>query len=184
MKHVFRWMILMLCVMACGPHALAQTDTVYITHRNYYENGAWQVDTLLYPTNERGQFLYGTTVLPSSRRMAAASQGYWLSHVTKEPCSEEGKGEEMIHSDPVVTLNDSILTIDLTITDNCCFDFLCDISFSNEGDLRLYTTGYGSFCACYCCFGLRFHIVLHEYHQPCKRIYLEDHAEPIWTSIE
>jgi hypothetical protein len=184
MKTILSLLILLIGMMWQNQFLFAQSDTIYISHRNYFDNGNWEIDTLFYPTNERGQFLYGTAVLPSARRMAAANQGYWLSHVTKLPCSDEGKGEQATHAEPVYTMNDSTLTIDLTITDNCCFDFLCDASVNDEGEMRLYTMGYGSYCACFCCFGLQFHFILDAERQPLKRIYLEDNAAPIWTRIE
>jgi hypothetical protein len=169
--------LLFCCPYLCNS-ALGQSDTLYIQHRNPFEVNEWITDTLHYPSSDRGSFLYGTTVVPSTRRMYAANRGYWLDKVVKLPCS----GSEESVDDfppPIIQFTDSTLTIDFIITDNCCYDFLCEIEVNDEGDMRLHTLGYGGYCSCYCCFGMQFQINLRDDRIPLKALYLANSAEPI-----
>jgi hypothetical protein len=174
-----KYLLIPFLLLMLGTYAAcAQIDTVFIIRPNHWEPGTAQRDTLLQPYNEFGHFLYGTCVLPSSRRMAAASSGYFLEKVEGLPCNSEDF-EANRYPNLSYTFTDSTMILDFAIIDNCCFNFLCDLSFDEEGRMRLYQSGYGNYCACYCCFGLRYHIHLDPSREPLKAIYLGDSSEPI-----
>jgi hypothetical protein len=107
----------------------------------------------------RKQILIGTTILPSTHnQMRARGYGLYLYKVTKSNC--QGDAYENWNSDKInaVINTDSTLIIDINITDNCCYEFLCDISVDSTGILNLIYYGYGTYCSCECCFGLTFHL--------------------------
>jgi hypothetical protein len=140
---------------------LAQQDTVFIK-----QSIDWTADTLSYETDtivfESGMvrhILTGTTVLPNTHNQFSTwGYGLYLNDVTKSDC--QNHGEEVYSSaDRInsVELTDTTLTIDITVYDNCCYDFLCDVSADSSGPLNLIYYGYGTHCACECCFGLVYH---------------------------
>jgi len=49
------------------------------------------------------------------------------------------------------------LIVSVKISANCCHSFLGDVDVFDENTINLITHGYGSWCACMCCFGLTFH---------------------------
>jgi hypothetical protein len=91
--------------------------------------------------------------------MMARGYGLYLNKVTKSNC--QGNANEKWSPDKInsVINTDSTLTVDINITDNCCYEFLCDNSVDSTGTLNLIYYGYGTYCACDCCFGLTFHFV-------------------------
>lgn len=140
--------------------AFAQSpDTVFIRqHHNFDDNLIYSTDTIVFESGMRKQILYGTTVLPGTHnQMTARGYGLYLKNVTKSDCqagSHEKRKPDKIN---FISNTDSTLTVDITITDNCCYEFLCDISADSTATLNLIYYGYGSYCACECCFGLTFH---------------------------
>jgi hypothetical protein len=174
---IYQFVPLLLLILGTSS-TWAQIDTVFIIRTNHWEPGSQLKDTLFQPYNEFGHFLYGTCVLPSSRRMAAASSGYFLEKVEGLPCYSEDF-EANKYPNLSYTFTDSTLILDFAIVDNCCFDFLCDLSFDEDGRMHLYQSGYGNNCACYCCFGLRYYIHLDPSRAHLKAIYLGDSSEAI-----
>ena len=49
--------------------------------------------------------------------------------------------------------NDTEMLIDINISENCCYSFLCDIAIINNSTINLIFYGYGTYCDCDCCFG-------------------------------
>jgi hypothetical protein len=144
--------------------AHSQQDTVFIRYNiaDYEEPVSYKIDTLLFdnPSERERSILIGTTVLPwTSGQINAKNYGIdFLKTVTLNPC--ESSGEK------VYTMTDKILSIietedklevSIEISANCCHSFLCDVEIIDEKTINLITHGYGSWCACMCCFGLTFH---------------------------
>jgi len=103
--------------------------------------------------------LTGTTILPSTHnQMRARGFGLYFETISKSDCKSRGvdvyNGSDKINS---IAITDSSLTVDINIYDNCCYDFLCDVSVDSSGVVNLIYQGYGSYCSCDCCFGLTFH---------------------------
>lgn len=134
-------------------------DTVFIRQdHNFDDTLIYVTDTVVFESGMRKQILIGTTILPSTHnQIMARGYGLYLKNVTKTDCkgnAHEKKSPDKINS---ITNTDTTLRIDINITDNCCYEFLCDISVDSTGTLNLIQYGYGTYCACNCCFGLTYH---------------------------
>lgn len=137
--------------------AISQRDTIIITYPNdptyLVKTGN---DTIFIDTPTDGNILFGTTIIPvTSNQVGLYGAGLWLDNLVDSPCnsSKEPSGIDNITSS---TSNDSILTISLEITSNCCHNFLGDAELVDNSILNLVYIGYGGNCACYCCFGLTY----------------------------
>lgn len=139
----------------------AQHDTVFVRKNTGWANDTlkYETDTLLFGSGSTRNFLAGTMVLPSTHnQMNARGYGLFLSKVTKSNCQGNSKsGQDKINS---ILRTDSTLTIDITIYDNCCYDFLCDIAVDSSSVLNIIYHGYGTYCGCECCFGITYHFTL------------------------
>jgi hypothetical protein len=134
-----------------------ERDTVFIKMR---EGAGYHIDTVFFESPMQRRILVGTTILPSTRnQMYARGYGLYLDKVTSSKCSQmvdhEDVGEGNIKS---IVDTDSTLTVDISITENCCHSFLCDISTDSTATLNLIYHEYGGYCACNCCFGLTYHL--------------------------
>lgn len=141
-------------------------DTVFIKYNKDWSDDKvnYVTDTVIFETGMRRHILTGTTILPASRNsICAMNYGIGFSKVIKSDCQQdvtEKGGHINDHINSIVS-TDTTLTIDLNIYDNCCYDFLCDISFDDSlGTLNLITTGYGKYCFCDCCFGLTYYLTV------------------------
>ncbi len=85
---------------------------------------------------------------------------------------EKGKINTIIETD-------STLTIDINITDNCCFAFLCDMTVDSTATLKLIYHGYGTYCACNCCFGLTYHFGKRNAYPKIKAVMINDERETL-----
>lgn len=170
-------LILLGLVCLLSLHTVGQ-DSVFIRHSEDWAADTlnYVTDTVVFPSGMMRHILTGTTVLPSTHnQMRARGYGLYLDAVSKSDC--QGDGEEAYHSEDkinVIQNTDSSLSVDITIYDNCCYDFLCDITVDEEGTLNLIYQGYGSYCACECCYGLVFHIskLEHEDYSDVKAVML------------
>ncbi len=163
--------------------ASAQQDTVFIK-----QSIDWTADTLQYETDtilfESGMvrhILAGTTILPSTHnQMNAWGYGLFLQDVTKSDCQSHGE-EVYWNKDKInfVDITDSTLKVDITVYDNCCYDFLCDAAVDSSGVLNLIYHGYGGNCACDCCFGLIYHFERSTYpdNQPITSVQIQGDLE-------
>ena len=163
--------------------SLAQQDTVFIK-----QSIDWTADTLQYETDtvvfESGMvrhILTGTTILPNTHNQFSTwGYGLYLNDVTKSDC--QNHGEEVYSSaDRInsVELTDTTLTIDITVYDNCCYDFLCDVSADSSGTLNLIYYGYGTNCAFDCCFGLVYYFTRSTYpdNKPITSVQIQGDPE-------
>jgi len=134
-------------------------DTVFIKQdKNFDDTLIYTIDTIIFRSGMTKHILIGTTVLPwTHNQQMAKGYGLYLDKVTKSDC--QGDAYENWTPDKINSIanTDSTLIVDINITDNCCYDFLCDISVDSTATLNLIYYGYGTYCDCDCCFGLVFH---------------------------
>ena len=141
--------------------ALAQSpDTVFIRQdHNFDDTLIYSTDTVIFESGMRKQILIGTTILPGTHnQMAARESGLYLMKVTKSNCQAEGYAKGVPDKINSIINSDTTLIVDINITDNCCYEFMCDISVDTTATLNLINYGYGTYCSCECCFGLTFHL--------------------------
>lgn len=170
---------------------LAQSpDTVFIRQDHTFDDTLIYVtDTIVFESGMRKKILIGTTILPwTHNQMGARGSGLYLQKVTKSDCQQDvteygGGMQDKINS---IINTDSSMTIDINIYDNCCYEFLCDISMDSIGTLNLIYYGYGTYCSCDCCFGLTFHFNKEkspEYTE-IKTIMINDNRKTIMQIIK
>lgn len=149
-----------------------QNDTVFIRYVEKEVNSkpVYTTDTVMVYQRPPRIVLVGTTVLPATKNYSNL-MGYDLQlfKVEKSDCKSSGI-EAYQNSDTInyIKQTDSTLTVDLTIYDNCCYDFLCDASVDSSGTLDLIYYGYGTLCSCRCCFGLTYHFQVLNYRDKEK----------------
>lgn len=153
---------------------LAQQDTIFIKHSKDWtpETLIYETDTVIFSSEMMRHILTGTTILPQTHnQMNAKGYGLYFENVTKTECQSHGE-EVYSSSDKInyIISTDSSLIVDINIYDNCCYDFLCDISIDSAGELNLIYYGYGSYCACDCCFGMCFHFEKLEVEEKIKTV--------------
>jgi hypothetical protein len=164
--------------------ALAQSpDTVFIRQdHNFNDTLIYSTDTIIFESGMRKQILIGTTILPSTHnQMMAREYGLYLKKVVKSDC--QGDAFEKGNPDKInsVINTDSTLSVDINITDNCCYEFLCDISVDSTATLSLIYYGYGTYCACDCCFGLTFYFAKEKSpdYSDIKAVMINDNRKTI-----
>jgi hypothetical protein len=137
-------------------------DTVFIRYNKDWSADTihYVIDTVIFMSGMQRHVLTGTTVLPwTGNQQGAKEYGLFFTKVTKSDCIHESEfGEEFENKINSIVVTDSNMIIDFNINDNCCYDFLCDISVDASGILHLLYSGYGTYCFCDCCFGLTYHL--------------------------
>lgn len=137
----------------------AQQDSVFLKYPYDIDTAGkaiYSVDTILFRAYHVGDILIGTTIIPGTRNsMNLMNRGYMLHDIRLMPC-DGGDVFEVVSRVNAVRETDSTLEVDATITDNCCFNFLCDARIDEDNVLHLLYTGYGMNCSCFCCFGLTY----------------------------
>lgn len=135
-------------------------DTVFIRQdKNYDDTLIYKTDIVIFQSGMTKHILIGTTVLPwTDNQQMAKGYRLYFHEVKKSDCLQS---EEIVYRSPdkinSIIDTDSTLTVDISITDNCCYDFFCDISVDSSATLNLIFYGYGTYCFCYCCFGLTYY---------------------------
>lgn len=102
--------------------------------------------------------LLGTCIIPNTRKGSTLTKyDLDLSGIEKTNC-KESIGSRRWKPDTVITMvnTDDKLIAEITITDNCCYEFLCDAYVDSNAVLHLLYTGYGEVCFCNCCYGLTY----------------------------
>jgi hypothetical protein len=179
-----RIITLLLTTFLFSTVALAQSpDTVFIRQdHNFDDTLIYATDTIVFESGMRKQILIGTTILPGTHnQMGAREYGLYLQKVTKSNC--KGDANEKWNPDKInsVMNTDSTLIVDINITDNCCYEFLCDISVDSTATLNLIYHGYGTYCYCECCFGLTFHFEKEKspHYSDIKAVMINDNRKTI-----
>lgn len=135
-------------------------DTVFIRQDHDYDDTLiYTTDTVVFESGMRKHLLYGTTVLPyTHHQMGARAYGIYLNNVQRSQCRTQG--EVRFKPDRITNLQktDTSLIIDINITENCCYEFLCDMGVDSSGIINLMYQGYGTYCSCDCCFGITYHM--------------------------
>jgi len=158
--------ILILAFILSTIIAKSQQDTVFLKYNKDWTSDSinYTTDTIVFDSGMKRHILSGTTILPwTHNQQCAKGYGLYFKQVSKSDCLQNEKAYGNVF-DRVNSIHytDSTLTIDCNIYDNCCYDFLCDISVSEQGILNLIYHGYGTYCACDCCFGLIYHFKLQD----------------------
>jgi len=143
-------------------------DTVFIKH-----NKDWTIDklnyitdTVIFETGMRRHILTGTAILPwTMNQEVAKGYGLYFNKVSRSNCQKDEYEYSGVIEDSIYSINttDTSLAINISIYENCCYDFLCDISVDSMGILNLIYLGYGTYCFCNCCFGLDYHLSVLKY---------------------
>lgn len=152
-------------------HGVAQPDTTIITRDSNYRD-----DTLIYITDtlisssvlDRLPVLYGTVVLPETKNTRSALiHGLYLVSVSKSNCKRpKDKHERVRIENEVISIikTDTMWVVELKIIDNCCHQFLCEISVEKSSILNFIYKGYGyAYCDCKCNYLLTYNIELDNY---------------------
>lgn len=153
-------LILSILFINLTANTFSQYDTVFIKQSDSrsYDKLIYSTDTILFSSSMTRNIITGTTILPwTHNQQNAKGYGIYFETVTKTECKNSGK-EVYFSNDKINSIinTDSTILVDITIYDNCCYDFICDISVDSLGVLNLIYHGYGTYCACNCCFGLVF----------------------------
>ena len=140
-------------------------DTVFIRQdHNFDDTLIYATDTIVFESGLRKQILIGTTIIPGTHgQIMAMNYGLSLNKVTKSDCQQDAYEKQSPDRINSIIHTDSTLTIDVNLTANCCYEFLCDISVDSEGTLNLIYQGYGTYCSCECCFGVVYHLEKEHY---------------------
>lgn len=116
----------------------------------------YRIDTLFTNRPTENHILVGATKLPGSGKpYSGYGYGYWFEDFVGSNCNSHSE-KEAYGNDKVLEVQrtDSTLIVNCRIGANCCYDFLGDVFFDDNGILNLFYYGYGEYCACNCCFGL------------------------------
>ncbi len=138
-----------------------------------YDNEEITHDTLSFTSaSSFSKPLIGTDILYSTKTISAQFQDIFFEKVTISECKQTDfeKLAEVGLKEISFSKDNNHLIIELQITDNCCFDFLCEIEKTEDDILDLYYTGYGSYCSCNCCFGLTYYITVYDKELLLKKI--------------
>ena len=161
-KRLYLFFFLLLCQDALK----AQVDTVFMR----FNAGGWDslhyvTDTLIFPSPNGHHILKGTTVLPwTGNQENAKAYSLYLANIIRSDCPKTSGDQYMEHGlINSITLTDTSLVVDIKIFENCCYDFLADVSVDTAGIINLIYHGYGSFCFCQCCFGLTYYFQRVDY---------------------
>ena len=156
MKH--RLFLFLVTIFFCTIGLAQSGDTVFIRQIHDTDHTSmYLIDTIVFKNAMAKQILIGTTILPSTHnQMRALEYGISLRKVIKSDCQRNGDRASPDRINSIIS-TDSTLIVDINITDNCCYEFLNDISVDSTGTINLIYYGYGSYCACECCFGLTFY---------------------------
>lgn len=99
--------------------------------------------------------MVGTTIIPNTENQweVGNEYGLMLESVTQPKCVSDREIDNGVDYIRTITQTDSTLTISVTLYDNCCYNFLCDVALAQGGIIDLTYIGYGwSICGCLCVF--------------------------------
>ena len=135
-----------------------QNDTVFVRYMDAHGDGEnYRVDTLFTSTPTENHILVGTTMLPGSgNQFLIYPYDFRFSDFYGSDCQSSESGDLWGASITDIEWSDSTLIIKCKIGENCCYDFLGDVSVDENGILNLIYHGYRGHCACNCCFGLTY----------------------------
>lgn len=137
-------------------------DTIFVRHPKGWVSGStdYTTDTTLLENFSDRLIMAGTTIIPNSHNQLNVWGTYQLKleKVSGSDCTSQGEKAYADDFINFITETDSTLFVSTTIHDNCCYNFLCDVSVEEGGILNLIYTGYGTtYCGCNCCFGMDYY---------------------------
>ncbi len=175
MKNPIKILLLGLCVlpMIVVQGQNADLDTVFVKRTVGVHE--FEMDTLFIPGGRSSpQVLAGTTFLPYSDKMIGLLNN-GLAPISLEVIEDCDRSIDPRTFDDYpkflnVLRDKNELTIDVSIVANCCHNFLGEAEVVGAHTLNLVYTAYGGFCACNCCFTLRytFNTTMEEKYQILK----------------
>ena len=147
-----------------------QSDTTFIKRDKtpFDDTLNYVTDTLISEGVYQTKILKGTTILPMSRNnIGAMGYGFTLTKIESTPCKQQERNAPppRLKDSEVVSIikTDSTWICELKIVENCCYDFLCEVSINNDSTLNFIYHGYGDHCGCNCCFGLTYFIKIDDF---------------------
>jgi len=160
-----------LSISICG--FAQRNDTVFVRYMDLHgDGGNYRIDTLFSGRPTENHYLVGTTRLPGTgNTYDAYTYGLNFTGFAGSDCNNDSESEAYGGSKILdVQWTDSTLIINCQIGENCCHDFLGDVSADENGVLNLIYYGYGEHCACNCCFGLTYTFVRDEFLEETKEL--------------
>ena len=159
------------CLAVIAAFGQVEMDTVFIklNATPFDSTISYKIDTVLFDSPVVRHLLIGTTVLVASpKNQGTRNFGYDLFKIESSACQKELDGPPKGGSDRVVrvTRTDTLWTVELNITSNCCHSFLGEIEVVDGSTLNLVYHGYGTSCSCDCCFGLTYSIYREKFVDP------------------
>ncbi len=150
-----------------------ELDTIFVRHAKDCKQGSkeYVTDTTLTSDYRDRLLMAGTTIIPNTGNQWEVSSEFqlMLQSVSEPKCvsdREIDNGVDFIRS---TTQTDSTLSVSVTIHDNCCYHFLCDVSVVEGGIINLTYIGYGwSICGCMCVFHMDYNFSKSEYDPEVK----------------
>lgn len=178
-KKALRGFLCLLVLILLVPESYAQTqDTIFIRQDHEYDDTLkYETDTIVFASGMTKHILIGTAVLPSTRnQLDARTYGLYLNKVIKSNCKRDADKYLIQDKINAVVQTDTSLIVDITFSDNCCYDFLCDMSVDSNGTIKILYHGYGTNCACNCCFGLTYFFTIEKdpEYQPIKGVMINE----------
>lgn len=85
--------------------------------------------------------------------------GYILTSTEVKPCENSGGGIENPNDDKKIikiTSNGKMFSIDFSIVENCCSEFLCEAEIVDETTLNIIYHPFGNHCSCNCKFEIKY----------------------------
>ncbi len=154
----FKTLLLFLIILCSnnffGQNSLVDTVLIkYVDEENdtiYLEGGI--------PSSVQQQVLVGTTVLPYSKNnISSFHSGFNLIDLTlNKNCNEDPRNFSLYPIINSIQKDSNTMVVDVSIVDNCCYNFLGEASVLGNDTLNLIYHGYGGFCSCKCCYRLKY----------------------------
>lgn len=149
----FLYIFIVIGLISCEKETkVAQTETTSIKHQAEIN----QEETHPKITAPKGNQLFKESV---KLRYLQGVNGYILTSVKVKPCENSGGGVENPDDDKnltEITFDKDTFTVDFSIVDNCCSEFLCEAEMIDESTLNIIYHPFGRHCSCYCKFEMQY----------------------------
>ncbi len=94
--------------------------------------------------------------------------GYFLQKVQVSPCEESGDGTQDPNDDKKIksiSFKDNTFTIEFSVVENCCSEFLCEAELVNTSTLNIVYQAFGRECSCNCKFTLKYTFEINDFRE-------------------
>lgn len=145
-------------------NTVAQQDTVFVRHPKNWQSGeqTYSTDTIITDHLRDKLLIAGTSIIPNTNNQwkVASETNLMLDGVSQPDCISDRAMYSDVDRIRFIQETDSSFTIATTIHENCCYNFLCDVTVNENGILNLTYIGFGwSICGCMCSFNLDYRFV-------------------------